>query len=373
MGDKFKCMDCFWTVYKRLAPESYEAAHQRNGEISPAATSQQQHEQAQQFIAEQNVLSPGNTSLEFIERIKAAAIEQSNLAATRLQGCSIQPDSSTTLGLRPLTAQPRQLSTPATASTINNANPATNEWTQDKLSRSDNTAGVATYNNLNDQNCTVSQPPVQPVSVAAVTAALYREVGCKGEPQIADVLVQLGHTIRKPSTSGSPAFSNTYHAPAGDKFMIVGDPDGMADQDDTAWEIKTRIRQQNVVHDRQAISSKEADQMLGYAMLTDATTVKLAQGLQQQGKYSESNVVVMTVLDFSADCSDYALKNYSRTRRAYWDSAVLPKVGAFVTALVKVVNNHNLQNRLVTMQKTDQALWLQNEIDKCYKRARPVK
>ena len=102
--------------------------------------------------------------------------------------------------------------------------------------------------------------------------------------------------------------------------------------------------------------------MLGYAMLAGASKVSLVQGLECDGKYRDTDVTVMAVLDSSSKCQDRYLKVMSIQDKMFWASEILPSVEAFVTVLNMVMQNNKLQDKLLSRCKAQQASWLRANI-----------
>lgn len=210
-----------------------------------------------------------------------------------------------------------------------------NEWTHDKLRR--------------------------PQTLAeAVREELNTAAGKEAEPQIRSALKKRYHSVvAKPETRAA-WFSKSYVTKHGVEFMITGDPDGLAENGQHAFEIKARMRPQTVKRTRDSIHPREKLQMLGYAMLTGASKISLVQGLEQGGKYTD--IDVMAVLDFSNKCHNRYLKIASIQDKKRWTSDFVPSVKAFVTVLSALMGSIGMQDELLSMTRAKQASWLRCKI-----------
>ena len=226
-----------------------------------------------------------------------------------------------------------------------------NEWTKDKLS-----TNKWTYDK--QLHCAEVKSRLPQI----VREQLNGNFGLAAQPQIHNALKQQGYNIQeKPSHIKGAWFSKQYLTKHGVKFVIMGDPDCLADKGQHVFETKARMRPETMRRSRDGISQREKLQMLGYAMLTEASKVSLVQGLEHDGKYTDVNV--MAVLDFSSKCQDRYLKVMSIQDKKFWASDILPSVKAFVTVLTEATHNNDLQNELLSMCKAKQAAWLRCKID----------
>ena len=347
-------LDYFWDCLRKLDLGTYNAAFARAMLPTPAFQRLQQQQLAQDFITQHSGCTLGT------RQQANSLVQQAVLAST-----SSSPNTSIQPAIQPL----RCIQQPAIMNSTNQAeisspvqpdsqafeeastsNIPANEWTQDK---------VRTNQWTYDKQLRCAE--VKPCLPQIVREQLNNKFGQAAQPQIHNALRRKGYHIQeKPSHTSGAWFSKSYQTEHGVKFIIMGDPDCLADKGQHVFETKARMRPETMRRSRDSISQKEKLQMLGYAMLTGAPKVSLVQGLECDGQYRDADVTA--VLDFSSKCQDRYLKIMSIQDKKSWASDILPSVKAFVTVLTVVMQNNKLQDELLSMCKAKQASWLHSNI-----------